>query len=286
MQRLILGMLLMVGQSINPLAAVPVEYVAVKSNVAYSAVTALEYAMPDDTVSYGADPLQTASIWFAKGPFARESKLVVLVHGGCWLNAYDIKHTYALSTALAQAGYAVWSLEYRRTGDAGGGWPGSLNDVEAGIQRLTSYAPKSFYFENTVVIGHSAGGHLALLAGGKIAELRGVIGLAAITDLAEYSRGQNNCQQASKGFMGGSVSELPEQYLQANPITQPLHKHTVLLQGDADNIVPVTQATALKVPLVMQQGAGHFDWVHPGSPAFQTLLLELKTAFQLDTATQ
>ncbi|WP_340680291.1 alpha/beta hydrolase [Paraglaciecola sp.] len=260
--------------------ALAIEYLPVKSKVAYSAVTALDYSMPDDVVSYGDDPLQTASVWLAKKGVVGQTKLVVLVHGGCWLSAYDIKHTYALSTALAQAGYTVWSLEYRRTGDSGGGWPGSLEDIEAGIKRLETYGPKSFSLQNTVVVGHSAGGHLALLAGGKITQLRSVIGLAAITDIVEYSHGQNSCQQATSQFMGGSAAELPAEYGLANPLLQLLNSHTVLLQGDADSIVPVTQATALNVPVVMEQDAGHFDWIHPGSPAFQSLLNQLDKTFK------
>ncbi|AGH46129.1 alpha/beta hydrolase family protein [Paraglaciecola psychrophila] len=59
--------------------------------------------------------------------------LVILIHGGCWLRAYDIQHTFALNIGLAQAGFNVWSLEYRRSGDIGGGWPSSYDDVKAGI---------------------------------------------------------------------------------------------------------------------------------------------------------
>ena len=273
-------MLLMIIQVINVKQALAVEYLPVEDNVAYSAVTALDYAQPDEQVNYGDDPLQTASVWFAHQPTGSEQKLLLLIHGGCWLNAYDIKHTYALSTALAQAGYTVWSLEYRRTGDVGGGWPGSLEDIESGIHRLETYSKKSFSLKNTVLIGHSAGGHLALLAGGKRAQLRAVIGLAAITDIAEYSVGQNSCQQVTKQFMGGAATDKPEEYKLANPLAQPLHSHTILLQGDADNIVPLAQAVALNVPVVMQQNAGHFDWVHPGTQAFQTLLIQLDKAFK------
>ena len=253
---------------------------SVLSNVPYSAITSLAYLPPDDVVSYGDDPLQTASIWRAQGASTSHAKLVVLLHGGCWLNAYDIKHTYALSTALAKAGYFVWSLEYRRTGDPGGGWPGTLHDIEAGIKRIGSYTKQSFKLADTVLMGHSAGGHLALLSAANMTGLRGVIGLAAISDIATYSEGSNSCQQAGAQFMGGRVSEIPEQYALANPALMPVANPTVLLQGDADSIVPLSQAKALNVTRVIVKDAGHFDWLHPGTPAFQTLLGQLEHLFK------
>lgn len=260
--------------------AYAVDYEAVDSNVSYSSVTHLEYDLPDEHISYGSSPLQMAHFWWPKLKPKGELKLVVLVHGGCWLNAFDISHTYALSTALAQAGYAVWSLEYRRTGDDGGGWPGSLADVETGIKRISEYAKGAFSLENTVLMGHSAGGHLALLAGEKFSQLRAVFGLAAITDLVSYSKGTSSCQLATAKFMGGNAIDKADDYKMANPISQSMHPTTILLQGNIDSIVPVTQAQALDKPIIMLNGAGHFDWVHPGTDAFQILLNQLNRLFQ------
>ena len=62
--------------------------------------------------------------------------LVILIHGGCWLNSFDVNHSRPLATALNQEGFAVWSLEYRRTGDSGGGWPGTLEDIQLALSQL------------------------------------------------------------------------------------------------------------------------------------------------------
>ncbi len=64
---------------------------------------------------------------------------MILLHWGCGLSAYDIKHSYALSTGLAQAGFNVWSVEYRRTGESGGGWPVTFDDIKNGIQASNTY---------------------------------------------------------------------------------------------------------------------------------------------------
>jgi len=72
---------------------------------------------------------------------------------------------------------------------------------------------------NTVVVGHSAGGHLALLAGSELPELKAVVGLAAITDIVAYSEGQNSCQQATPQFMGGALLKNPMHINKRTPST-------------------------------------------------------------------
>jgi acetyl esterase/lipase len=256
-----------------------IQYKPVDSDVAYSKITASAYKEPDEYISYGEDPLQFASLWLPSEAKSKKNQLIVFIHGGCWLNAYDIKHSYALTTALAQEGYAVWSLEYRRSGDLGGGWPGTFDDILAGIKSINGLPNHAYTLNNTVVVGHSAGGHLALLAGSQIPELKAIIGLAAITDIVSYAEGQNSCQQATSQFMSGSTTEKSQQYKDANPIAHKMHEKTVLLQGDADNIVPPQQALALGVTVVKNAGAGHFDWIHPGSSAYQQLLRQLHDIF-------
>ena len=145
----------------------------IENDVPYSKVAALPFSSAEQQVQYGEEALQYALLWRAhKAKNTSKQPLVILIHGGCWLNAFDIKHTYALSTGLAQAGFNVWSLEYRRTGDLGGGWPSTFEDVLAGIQALKEYNQGEFDLSNAVLVGHSAGGHLALLAGGIMDNLK------------------------------------------------------------------------------------------------------------------
>lgn len=253
-----------------------VKFPTVENNVAYSKVAALSFTAADEKIAYGTDLLQYALFWRAK---QRENKvplpLVILIHGGCWLSAYDIQHTYALSTGLAQSGFNVWSIEYRRSGDLGGGWPGTYEDVKAGIVASSKYNKGEFDLGESVLVGHSAGGHLALLAGGTIQQLKGVIALAAITDIKEYAAGSNSCQQVTKNFMQGMPADKPAEYHMANPSKQSLHVNTVILQGDKDNIVPAFELNKLERKIIMLEGVGHFDWIHPGSDAFKTLTQQL-----------
>lgn len=276
----------MFAQSTLAMAPDSIDYPEVTNNVPYAKVAELPSRPADYKMNYGEDPLQYASIWKREKNLGKKP-IVVFIHGGCWLNAFDKSHTNALATALSRYGYTVLSLEYRRTGDQGGGWPGTYHDVMAGLRlvpKLRNYFidPSSF-----VIMGHSAGGHLALLARSRWqkqkefnSELKAVIGLAAITDIKRYSEGKNSCQTATPKFMGGDYASKKTEYKLANPVGQVMFENSILLQGDKDSIVPVEYADYVKGKKVVLKGVGHFDWVHPGSLAFQEILSTLRA---LDT---
>ncbi|MBG22720.1 MAG: alpha/beta hydrolase [Idiomarinaceae bacterium] len=250
-----------------------------RSNVSFSDVLAVPFANPDQRIHYGDSPLQFAEHWQVD---KRQSSapIILSIHGGCWLNAYAIEHTYAMNTALRDAGFEVWSLEYRRVGDDGGGWPGSFTDIQNGLVTIAAQygGEQALAQRDVTLIGHSAGGHLALLAGQQATELVDrIVGLAAITDIKAYAAGENSCQQAGKRFMEGADDQA---WKAANPAEQAAHPATYLFHGDADSIVPLTQsrefATREQVEVVWLEGAGHFDVIDPQSRAWLTILNKLK----------
>lgn len=278
-------------------------YSDVASGVSYAEVEVLPYANPHIKIGYGSDPLQYGLLWLPQqqtnaragstdsndsnditdstdSTDSKKAPLIALVHGGCWLNAYDIQHTFALSTALAQAGYAVWSLEYRRTGDEGGGWPGTLADVEAGLAAISGLEQYPLDTSRVVVLGHSAGGHLALLVADSVSAVAAVIGLAAITDIVAYAEGDGFCEKAAVQFMGVELSENTGLYQAASPAARaklsPPQTDIWLLHGTADITVPLSQATLPGATRVTVDQGGHFDWVHPGTESFKVLLLTLQ----------
>ena len=242
------------------------------TNVSFSDVLAVPYREADLTHNYGKNQFQFGQLWLPATTPARAS--LVLIHGGCWLNQFDITYSHGLSSALADAGFAVWSLEYRRTGDEGGAWPGTFEDIIAGINSLNDI--DAIESENLAILGHSAGGHLALLAGAQ-SELLDmepdlIVGLAAISDVVSYAAGSNTCQTATPLFMGGDISDRAQEYFDANPSNHGLHENTVLLQGDVDEIVPLSQATLSGARTIITSGANHFDWAHPGTLAYRRLV--------------
>ena len=252
-------------------------------------ITELEYREADQRLAYGAEPEQYFEQWFPP-EYAEPLPLIVLVHGGCWLAEYGVSHIRPLASRIASSGLAVAALEYRRVGQEGGGWPGTFDDIATGLEFISSMQDPRLDLSQVILVGHSAGGHLALWASGRsLIEKsqtlysenpfmpRGVIGLAAITDLAAYSEGQNSCQEVTPKLMGGLPSEKPERYKQASPSQLGTTIPTVLLHGDQDTIVPIRQAQALsQAKLVVIEGAGHFDMIHPGTAVFPGLLAAIE----------
>ena len=252
-------------------------------NVSYASLRPLAKADNSIVLKYGSAEQQFGRLYLpSSSALSEKVPLLIFVHGGCWLNAYDLSHSTAFSQAMAEAGIAVWSVEYRRVGDHGGGWPGSLNDVqqavEYALQRLNDFP---LDINRVAVAGHSAGGQLALLAGKTVTKprLTAVLGLAAITDLTAYSNGNNSCQRATSAFMGGTSEQLASLYQQASPNGQALHESTLLFHGSGDTIVPQNQVYIPKVDYKIIQNAGHFDWLHPQTEAFVNLLQYLKEQF-------
>jgi acetyl esterase/lipase len=207
------------------------------------------------------------------------------------LAEYGIGHVGALEAALADQGYAVWSLEYRRVGDPGGGWPGTFSDAGSGADHLRILAEEfPLDLERVVVAGHSAGGQLALWLAARPTlplrspvhrsnplEVHGVLGLAPAADLEGLHRA-GTCGNAVDRLMGGSPDALPERYDQGSPMRlSPLSVPEVVVIGEHDTAwgpagrayhrVAVERG-APDASLIVAPGAGHFELIVPTTPTW------------------
>lgn len=251
---------------------------------------ALDQPAADRRVAYGEGALQFADLRLpnGEGPFP----VVVIVHGGCWLAEYDLGYMSGLAEALTELGFATWSIEYRRVGDEGGGWPGTFLDVAAGADHLRLLADEEkLDLKRVVVLGHSAGGHLALwlagrrslmpgdeLRGQEPLDMRGVVALAGIPDLAAYAS-PDGCGAAVEPLLGGDPQLMGDRLLRTSPVHMlPLGVRQSLLVGRHDPIVPVVhaeryvdQATSAgdEVALQIIDGVGHFELIDSRHGAFQ-----------------
>jgi acetyl esterase/lipase len=247
-----------------------------------SAQSILDLAPPPSgkRIAYGADQFQFGELRAPAGNGPHPAAIVI--HGGYWRAKYDLTHLGHMCQALAREGIATWSLEYRRLGNAGGGWPGTFDDIRAGAAHLSKIANEHKLDPNRVIaMGHSAGGHLCLwLAKQRVIALRGVVPLAPLADLrraAELKLSDSVVEE----LLGGSPSKLPERYRAASPIELvPLGVTQRLLHGKDDDIVPISisrdylaaarkagdDATLQEIP-----GAGHFELIDPRSPAWTTV---------------
>jgi acetyl esterase/lipase len=247
---------------------------------------------PDATVGYGRDAEQIADL---RRPAPRPGPprpLVVVIHGGFWRAGYDRTHTDPLAAELVARGYPVAQLEYRRTGQPGGGWPGTLDDVRAGVDALprlfadalpgTGAAPGP-----PILLGHSAGGQLALhCAASEPAGVRGVLALAPVADLAEAYRLDLD-DGAVAALLGGGPDRFPARYAAADPLARPaLRTPTIVMHGALDRHVPVAigrryaetaGAAGGQVALVELPECEHFALISPGSAWWPEVLTALQS---------
>lgn len=281
----VIGLLLFV--KVNMVSAQTITYPKVEPNVAYDKVAALTFNKPERTFSYGLHDDQKVLFWSAQA--SAPSKTVVFIHGGCWLAEYDISHSLALTSALAQNGHNVYSIEYRRAGN-GGEWPVAFDDIMLALEAIRDDISEHQNAKVELVIaGHSAGGHLATLAANAASQSMPnsddyplfeniqLVGLAPIIDIKAYSKGDNSCQQATPKFMRGALEQRATEYEQANPLNVTLDKVTAhMLIGEQDAIVPLLQAKHPNAEFVSLPEIGHFDWIHPGSDAFTHFLKTIR----------
>ncbi|WCN81466.1 alpha/beta hydrolase family protein [Micromonospora sp. LH3U1] len=245
---------------------------------------------PDGTVAYGDHPDQVADLRRPAGT-GPARPLVVVLHGGFWRAEYDRRHTGPLAAALAACGYPVAQLEYRRTGQPGGGWPGTLTDVLTGVAELPVLAAEAMPGRVTlaapILIGHSAGGHLALYAAAAApATVGGVLALAPVADLGEAYR-RNLDSGAVAALLGGGPAEFPDRYAAVDPrLLVPIRTRTVVIHGSEDQQVPaemsrdfVTEArdAGSDISLVELPGCEHFGLIDPKSPAWPRVLDVLRS---------
>lgn len=255
---------------------------------------------PDHTVAYGDHPDHVADL---REPAVSEPAvsepggdgparpLVVVVHGGFWRSEYDRRHTGPMAAALAALGYPVAQVEYRRTGQPGGGWPNTLTDVLAGVTALPRLAasamPGRVPDAPPILVGHSAGGHLALyVAATAPAAVGGVLALAPVADLGEAYR-RDLDSGAVAALLGGGPDEVPDRYAAADPqALVPIRPRTVVVHGERDRQVPVAmsrgfvaaaRAAGSDMTLVELQECEHFGLIDPESAAWPAVVDALRS---------
>ncbi|MBZ6136767.1 alpha/beta hydrolase [Streptomyces olivaceus] len=266
---------------------------------------------PDGTAAYGELPDQVVDFYAPRGAGGPggAAPVVVVLHGGSWRAPYDRRHISPFAGFLAQRGFAVASVEYRRGArgpggeDAGepvaGRWPDTFDDVAAAVDALPELARRHLPgadMRRMVLTGHSAGGHLALWAASRHvlpadalwrtdrpAPLRGVVALAPIADF-EVADKLGVCGGAARQLLG-SEALFAERRPYADPaLLLPTGIATTLVQGRADVDVPQAVADAYAdaaakagevVGVTLLEDVGHYPLIDPAADACAVVAEEI-----------
>lgn len=209
-----------------------------------------------ETIAYGSDPEQV-------GDLRRGTKgLIILLHGGFWRQELERDTMESLAVDLTSRGFSTWNVEYRRIGQ-GGGWPESGDDVLTAIAFTSNLGVDT---RQVTVIGHSAGGYLALWAAGTPGMgVSSVLALAPISDLIDLARsGEYGSTEAQVLLDGGAPESV-----------DPGSVSVVVAHGERDELVPISQSARLaeshNLELVRTEG-GHFELLDPQRSHWPLLL--------------
>ena len=249
---------------------------------------------PDVTLRYGPLPEHVVDVRWPTSAGAGPAPLVLVVHGGFWRAATDRQHTGPQAAGLAAEGFAVAVIEYRRTGRPGGGWPSTFEDVEAAanevpglVAEAAAGADVGVDTGSTVLLGHSAGGHLvAWLATRDVADVAGAVSLGGVLDLDAAYRLRLDAgpgPSAVEALLGGGPSDVPDRYAAADPTRLPPPAVPAqALHGTADDVVPAelsrSYAAATGASLHLVAGADHFGLIDPLSAAWPETLAAVRRA--------
>jgi acetyl esterase/lipase len=236
----------------------------------------------DRRVAYGSDANQFIDLRLPKQA-SKPCPLVMNIHGGFWRAKYNLHHAGHLCAALTAKGLATANVEYRRVGNEGGGWPGTFADIRAAYSFLVQNAHQhNFDAKRIVVMGHSAGGQLALCLAAHEPGVTRVVSLAGVVDLKRASHAHLS-NDAVVEFLHGTPDEVPDHYREADPMQLSIPQALQwLIHGSADDTVPVefshdyvaskqklSDKAKEDVHLLEIADADHFDLIDPRSQAWK-----------------
>ncbi len=188
---------------------------------------------------------------FLPAEYPRDAPVVLLVHGGAW--KYGRKeHMIKIQKLLFENNIPSININYRLVSKKIT-YQQQLEDIQSAIEKFNSLSEKAELTPNNyIILGESAGGHLALLYGYKNSDkIKKIISLSSPTDFytseyfnSFYSRYTSGTIQKMVGAKFNRKN-LPEEFKAASPIANISNVPTLLFQGNQDFLVNYRQGLAL-----------------------------------------
>jgi acetyl esterase/lipase len=231
--------------------------------------TEAAYTLRD--VSYGSDTAQRMDVYLPARRSNGTTPVMVLVHGGGWTggNKTDF-NTYIEAFRKRMPQYAFVNINYRLVNG-----PVLLNaqqaDVHAALEAVKAKrAEWGINSGKLVLLGASAGAHLALLEAYQRHDVAAVIDFFGPTDLVAMHEKPWHplVPLAVQMIIGAPLSQKRAAYEAASPISHvtPQSPATLILHGSKDPVVALSQSKELAArldsagvanELVVYPGAGH-----------------------------
>ena len=216
-------------------------------------------ASTQQNVAYGADPLQKMDVYLPGGRSAA-TKVLIMIHGGGWSTGDKSELTVYVDTMKNRLpDYAIININYRLAVNATTTFPTQENDLKAALDYIYSKRNEFKISDKYVLLGVSAGAHLALLQAYKYTspvKIKAVVYFFGPTDMAAMYNDPASIfappSSISQLFNGATPASNPMVYSQSSPITfaNAQAVPTIILHGGADPLVKVTQATTLRDKLI------------------------------------
>ncbi|HEY6954760.1 MAG TPA: alpha/beta hydrolase [Flavisolibacter sp.] len=205
-------------------------------------------------VSYGATNVEKMDIYLPAGRTTDSTKTIVMVHGGAWVSGD--KSDFATFIPVLQQrfpGYAIANVNYKLATTTDNHFPTQENDMKAALDFLVQKATDYQLSQNFILLGASAGGHMALLqaykySSPKVFAVVDFFGPTNMTDLYNFYSSNPPEQGLFQLLMNGTPQSNPSLYQQSSPINFVTNQScpTIIFHGNADVVVPISESVDLK----------------------------------------
>lgn len=209
-------------------------------------------------LKYGEEKRQKMDV-FLPSEYAKNSPTVVLVHGGAWKFGKK-EHMIQIQKMLFKNDIPSINMNYRLV-DKNTTYKQQLEDIALAIEKFNRLAVQAELEPNNyILLGESAGGHLALLYGFKNPEqIKKIISLSGPTDFYSKKYLESGYSKYSSPTISKMVGEkfdrknLSIAFREASPIYNINNVPVLHFQGNTDFLVPANQGKSLDSLLTEHQ---------------------------------